>query len=72
VLVFTTNRFGGVRRQIDIHALPLGRAMAHRMTGPDLYAAMEQLGIDGIDRSMGQQDLCLRYGAWIQEQAEEK
>jgi hypothetical protein len=69
MLVFHTNRFGKPR-QIDVHCLPINRTMAHKMTGPDLYAAMEQLGIDGIDRTMGHQDLSLRYGAWIQEQAE--
>jgi hypothetical protein len=69
MLVFKTNRFGKPR-QIDVHALPIGRTMCHKMTGPDLYAALEQLGVDGIERTMAHQDLSLRYGAWIQEQAE--
>jgi hypothetical protein len=69
MLVFHTNRYGKPR-QIDVHNLPLGRSFCHKMTGPDLHAALEQLGVDGIDRTMGHQDLSIRYGCWLAEQSE--
>ena len=69
MLVFVTNRYGKPR-QIDVHSLPINRTMCHKLSGPDLYLALEQLGVDRIDRTMGHQDLSIRYGCWLAEQSE--
>jgi hypothetical protein len=70
MLVFETHRSGRLRR-IDIHALPLGATLAHKLPQHDLYRELKKLGLP-VAETDSHQSMCLVYGNWLQECAEAK
>jgi hypothetical protein len=71
LLQISTTQFGGKFRCVDVEGLPrIGKIKPHEMEPGSLYAALKRMGVSRIDVSHGRQDLLLRYGVWLQEQAE--
>jgi hypothetical protein len=62
---------GGQPRHVDLHALPIGSAFAHKLSGPDLFTEMQRLGIDGLTPTAGWMQLAMTYAEWFYEQREQ-
>jgi hypothetical protein len=68
----TTNTIDGRNRTIDLHQVkvPGVNVMATKLGQPDLYRAIEPLGVPDIGPHMGWQELCLRLAVWQEQQRE--
>jgi len=69
LLVIESNK-SGKWRQIDLHALPIGKTFAHKLTREDLYREAKLLGVPGIVESDGWQQIALAYGNFLHDQKE--
>jgi hypothetical protein len=67
MLEFHTSKFGRPMR-IDVHNLPIGKTLAHKLPHQDLHRELKKLGIP-VSATDSHQDLCLVYGAWLQDRA---
>lgn len=69
MLVIETNK-SGKWRQIDLHALPIGKTFCHQLSRDDLFREAQKLGVPGIAEFQGWQDLALAYGNYLCDQRE--
>jgi hypothetical protein len=64
MLQYTITRPGEAPQHLDLHSLPIAGTMAHKLTAPDLYAALVELNVPGIIPQHGWQDLAICYAKW--------
>jgi hypothetical protein len=64
MLQYSVTKYGEPVQHFDLHALPVGGTLAHKLTGTDLYHELQKLGCPGIAPTDGWMDLAIKLARW--------